>query len=159
MATNIEEAIQEAINELLAKSWVKTAIWDQQFTEEKPGNYVRKRINVLHKTSDDGGYTYSAKELYINKSDFTYIWHYGGPNLEPVSTPFRDLIVSKFDNVKTAMNLDYIELVSVDETVPSAIVLAVKATTGNLAETYTLKIWKTGADTLGYKIISKTMVT
>lgn len=153
---NMEEAIEEAITELLTKSWVIAAEWDPTFSEDKPCNYVRKRLNIFHKISADGGYSYSGKELYINKTDFTWKWHYGGPTVEPTPTPFRDLLNTKLPAVKTAMALDHIELQSVDESVPSAIIIAVKGTTGSNADTYTIKAWKTDINTIGYKIISKT---
>lgn len=158
MATSIGGAIQEAIDELLTKAWVTAAEWDQTFSEDKPCNYVRKRLNVFHKVSADRGHSYSGKDIYINKDDFTWKWHYGGPAVEPAPAPFRDLLDTKLSTIKTAWALDHIEIQTVDESVPSATILAVKGTTGNNADTYTIKAWKTGVGTIGYKIISKTTI-
>lgn len=159
MSNNIEEALDKAITELETKAWVINATVDGTVHELKPGNYVRKRLNVLHQTDDTGEkHSYSGKELYINLDDFTYIWHYGGPTFELMPTPFRDLVASKLDDVKTAMGLDFIEIQTIDELNESGIVFAIKGTAGHNADTYTVKVWKSGT-AIDYKIISKTTMS
>lgn len=157
-ANSIEEAIQEAIAEIKTKLWVIDAEQDPCISEEKPCNYVRKYLNVFHKVRGGEGTTWSGKELYINKDDFTYKWHYGGAEVEPAPTPTKDFFESKIEEVKTTMALDHLEIVSVNEEAESAILLAIKTDTGNNAFTYKVKAWKTGTDTYEYKIIEKTAV-
>ena len=157
MSESVEEAIQEAIDEIKLKEWVIDAWVDETVHEIKHNTYVRKRLDVLHQVSQ-GDYTSSGKELYINLTDFTYLWHYGGATVESISTPFRDLVESKIDIMITSMGVDWAEIIEANEITESGIVLAVKGTTGNNADTYTIKVWKTGDTTVGYKIISKTTV-
>lgn len=158
MANNVEEAIQEAITEIKAKDWVVDAEENIAISENKPCNYVFKALDVLHQVSS-GDHVYSTKGLYINLSDFTYIWHAGGGALEDISTPFRDLVDSKLSTLKTAFNVDWAEITSIDEIAESGIVTCIKGTTGNNADTYTVKVWKTGATSVDAKIISKTTVS
>jgi len=157
MANSIEEAVAEAINEIKQKEWVIDAEHDESYSEEKPCNYVRKRLFVLHRTSN-GGYTYSGKELYINKSDFTYLWHYGGGDMEAISTPFRDLVESKLPDLTTQFGVDWSEVTEADEITGSGIVTCIKGTTGHNADTYTVKVWKIDETTVGAKIIAVTTV-
>lgn len=158
MANSIEEAIQEAIDEIKTKEWVIDAEQDPHLLEDKPCNYVRKYLNVFHKVRGGEGTTWSGKELYINKDDFTWKWHYGGAEVEPLPTPTRDFLKSKLDEVKTVMGLDHLEIVEINEDAESAILLAIKTDTGNTAFTYKVKAWKTGTDTFDYRIIEKTVV-
>jgi len=158
MASSVEEAIIEAKAELLTKEYVVDAEIDATVSEDKPCNYVRKRFNVLHQLPQ-GDYTFSGKELYINKANFTYKWHYGGGQLTSTSTPFRDLVESKIPSFKSALNVDWVEILSIDEVNENGEVFTVKGTTNNLAETWTIKAWKVNDTTVGYKIISKTTVT
>ena len=157
MAESILEAIEEAIAEIKLKDWIVDASHDESFSEEKPCNYIRKRLNVFHQVSQ-GDYTWSGKELYINKDTFDYLWHYSG-KFEAVSTPFRDLLESKEEAVKTALDVDWVEITECDEILESGTVFAVKGTTGHNADTYTIKVWRTGDTTVGFKIISKTVVS
>jgi len=158
MANSIEEALQNALNELLLKEYVIAAELDTSVSEDKPCNYIRKRFNVLHKLAG-GDYTYSGKEVYVNKSDFTYKWHYGGGQLEATYTPFRDLLESKIPAAKASLGLDWLEIISADELTESGLALGIKGTTGSLADTWTIKAWKTGDTTVGFKVISKTTVS
>jgi len=158
MATNINEALAEAKAELLTKAYVVDAEIDATVNEDKPCNYVRKRFNVLHHLPQ-GDYTYSGKELYINKTTFTYKWMYTGTQLDAITTPFKDLLISKIPALKTATGVDWVELRSVDEVNLSGEVYCVKGTTGNLAETWVIKVWQTSPTAVGYKIVSKTTVT
>jgi len=157
MATTIDEALAEAKAELLTKAYVVDAAIDPTMNEDKPCNYVRKRFEVLHHLPQ-GDYVYSGKELYINKETFTYKWMHSGTQLDAISTPFKDLITSKIAALKTAMGVDYAEVRNVDEISQSAEVFAVKGTTGNLAETWLIKVWELTPTTVGWKIISKTTV-
>jgi len=157
MATSVEEAIAEAIVEIKAMDWVVDAAEDTSVSEVKPCGYVRKRLDVLHQTTG-GGYTYSGKELYINLTDFTYIWHYAGGNLES-STPFKTLVISKLPALKTQFSVDWAEVTETNEITESGIVTCIKGTTGNNADTYTVKVWKTGADSVDAKVIAKTTVS
>jgi len=150
MANSIEEAIAEAIAEIKTKDWVVDAEQDMSTSEDKPCNYVRKRLEVLHAVSQ-GDYTYSGKELYVNKGDFTYKWHYGGAN--SIETPFRDLLKSKEDAVKTAYSLDWVEITECDEILESGVVTGIKTVSGNYAQTYKLKVWKIDDTSVGHKII------
>lgn len=152
MATTIEEAILEAKAELLLKEYVKTVEIDGTVSEDKPGNYVRKRFNVLHKVSQ-GGYTYSGKEFYINKGDFTYVWHYGGGDLEGISTPFRDLVDTSIPWLNATIGSSYIEVITCSETEKVATCLAYKATTEHYADTYTLKVWWVSEGLFDFKIV------
>jgi len=158
MATSVEEAIAEAIVEIKLKEWVIDAEHDASFSEDKPCNYVWKRLNIFHQMAQ-GDYTWGSKGIYINKDDFTYLWHYGGGTLESISTPFKDLLLSKEDAMKAALDVDWVEITECDEILESGTILAIKATTGHLADTYTAKVWKTGDTTVGFKIISKTTVS
>lgn len=157
-ATNIEEALQEAMNELMSKEYVQAVSYHGLSKEEewKPCGFVLKLLDVKHKQGN--GSVFSHKSLYINTETFEYDWHYGGPKVEPDATPFYDLLKSKIAGIKTALNLDFIEIQSCNETNNSAIVFAVKGTTGNDANTYTVKVWKKTTTTLDYKIIGKTTV-
>jgi hypothetical protein len=157
MATSIEEALAEAKVELLTREYVIDAEIDETVSENKPCNYVRKRFNVLHKMPQ-GDYTFSGKEIYINKLNFTYKWHYGGGELSSTSTPFRDLVESKIPILKSGLGVDWAEIMAIDEINESGLVYAIKGTTGNLAETWTIKTWKTGETSVGYKIIAKKTV-
>ena len=47
MATNIDEAMAEARIELLSKEWVIAAEIDNTVSEDKPGNYIRKRLTII----------------------------------------------------------------------------------------------------------------
>ena len=155
---SIEEALQAAVAEIELKDSVILAEVDQSFSEDKPGNYVRKRLNVLHKVGQ-GDYTYSSKELYINKGDFSYLWHYGGSQIDPITTPFRDLLESKIPVLKSALGVDYVEIAECDEIKLSGTAFCIKGTTGNLAETWTIKVWKIDESNVGFKIIAKTTVS
>jgi len=152
MATSIEEAIAEAIVEIKLKDWVIDAVQDASVSEEKPCNYVRKRLHVLHQTSS-GGYTYSGKEIYINKGDFTYLWLYGGGSMEAISTPFKDLLESKRVAVKTYYGFDTVDIVEINELDENGFVKGYKPTTGDNADTYLLKVWKIDDTTVGHKVI------
>ena len=158
MATSVEEAIAEAIADIKSKEWCVDAEQDTSYSEDKPFNYVRKRLLVFHQTKT-GGYTYGGRELYISKDDFSWYWQQGGAVVEPTATPFRDLVESKLPTVKTNMSLDWIEIDTINEANESGIVIAVKTDTGDNAFTYTIKVWKEDATTIGYKIIGKTSVT
>jgi hypothetical protein len=158
MATNIEEALQEAITEIELKEYVKLAVVDPLVNEEKPGNYVRKRLNVLHKVGS-GDYTYSGKDLYINKGDFTYLWHYGGNQMESISTPFRDIVDNGIEWLKTTLEVAYVEVVSCNEVEKIASVTAYKGTTGYFADSYNLKVWEVSPGVLDFKVISHTIVS
>jgi hypothetical protein len=152
LSNSVEEALQVALAELLAKEWVKAAEIDETFSEDKPCNYVRKRFNVLHKTSQ-GGYIYSAKEIYINKSDFTYVWHYGGGELEEMATPFKDLVETSIPWLNATIGSSYIEIITLSETDKVATCLAYKGTTEHYADTYTLKIWWVSEGIFDFKIV------
>lgn len=160
MANNVEEALQEAIDEIKSKDWVEDAEYFLQSPEEenKPCGYIAKLINIMHQTVGAEGYTFSHKLVYINKADYTYKWHYGGPQLESAPTPLRDFLESKLDNIKTSMGLDWVGIIEINELEEHAKILAIKTTTGNNADTYTVKIWKTGPTTFDYKIVNKTTV-
>jgi hypothetical protein len=158
MATSIDEALAQARAELLTKAYVVDAEVDSTVNEDKPCDYTRRRFNVLHQLPQ-GDYTYSGKELYIHKTLFTYKWMYTGTQLDAITTPFRDLIVSKIPSLKTAAGVDWVELQNMDEVTQSGTVFVVKGTTGNLAETWIIKVWQTSLTTVGWKIISKTTVT
>jgi hypothetical protein len=157
MAGNIEEALAEAIAEIKLKEYVEDATVSTIPPEDKPCNQVMYLLHVFHQVPQ-GDYTYSNKAVYINKTDFTYKWHYGGGEMESVSTPFRDLLESKKAALKTSLGVDWVEITQCDEITESGTAFCVKGTTGNLAETWILKVWKTGVDTVGFKIISKTTV-
>lgn len=157
MASSINEALAEARAELLTKAYVVDAMVDPTVNEDKPCDYVRKRFEVLHRIPN-GDYVYSGKELYINKANFTYKWMHTGTQLDAITTPFRDLIMSKLPVLKTAMGVDFAEIRNIDEITQSGEVYAVKGTTGILAETWTIKVWQTSPTTVGYKIIAKTTV-
>jgi hypothetical protein len=157
MASSIEEALAEAIAEIKLKEYVEDAVVSTIPPEDKPCNQVMYIITVFQQMAS-GDYTYSNKGVYINKTDFTHKWHYGGGQLESVSTPFRDLVESKIPALKTALGVDWAEVTECDEVKLSATGFCVKTITGNLAETWTLKIWKIDDTTVGYKIISKTTV-
>jgi len=157
MASNIPEALAEARAELLTKIYVVDAEVDPNVDEDKPCNYVRKRFNVLHRLPQ-GDYVYSGKELYIHKTTFTYKWMYSGTQLDAITTPFKDLLISKIPALKTATGVDWAEVRSVDEVLLSGEVFAVKTTTGNLAETWLIKVWETSPTAVGWKIVSKTTV-
>ncbi len=158
MANSIDEALQEAIDELMTKEFVLAVSYHAMLDSEeaRPCGFVAKLLDVKHK--QDNGSTFSHKSVYIDIELFEYDWHYGGPKLEPDETPFADLLKSKLVSIKTAFDLDFIEVKSIDETNESGIVFAVKGTTGNNADTFTIKVWKKTATTLGYKIIEKTTV-
>lgn len=158
MATSVEEAVAEAIVEIKSKVWCIDAEQDMSFSEDKPCNYVRKRLNVFHETKQ-GDYTWSGKELYISKDDFSWYWQSGGAKVEPKETPFYDLVESKLPTVKTNMSLDWVEIQEINEMNESGLVLAVKTDTGDNAFTYTIKVWKIDDTTVGYKVIGKTSVT
>ena len=151
MSESIEEAIAEAIAEIKSKDWVIDAEQDMTTSEDKPCNYVRKRLEVLHAVSQ-GDYTYSGKEFYINKGDFTYKWHYGGAN--SVETPFRDLLKSKEDSVKTVYSFDWVEITQCDEILESGTVIGIKTVAGNYAQLYTLRVWKIDDTTVGHKVVT-----
>lgn len=158
MANNIDEALAEAIAEIKLKEYVEDAIVSSIPPEDKPCNQVMYILTVFQQMPS-GDYTYSNKGLYINKTDFTHKWHYGGSQLESVSTPFRDLVESKIPALKTALGVDWVEITECDEIKESGTGFCVKGTTGNLAETWTVKFWKIDATTVGYKVISKTTVS
>ena len=157
MASSIQEAIDEAIAEAKTKQYVIDAEQDMSVSEDKPCDLVLKRLNVFLQSNT--GYTFTGKQLYINKTTFDWYWHYGGSATEPVATPVRDFIEGKLPQLVTAMSLDYAEIVVVDELQKSAVVLCIKGTTGNLAETYTIKVWQNPDTSIGFKIIEKTIVS
>jgi len=156
MANSVSEAVAEAIADIESNSWVVKAVEDVTVNESKPGNYVRKRLDVLHKVQNED-YTYSGKEFYVSLDDFTWVWHSGANG--PAQTPVKDFFESKLETVKTNMSLDHLEITSVDEDQESCMLYAVKGTTGNNADTYIVKAWKTGETTADYKIISKTTIS
>lgn len=157
MASSEVEALAEAKTELLGKTWVIDAVLDETYSEDKPGNTKRRRFNIFHMPNGKGS-CWSHKELYIDMVSFNYYWHYGGPSLEPIPAPFKDFLESKIEQIKTAMNLELIVIVEVDEIQEHATIYAYKNTTGNNADTYKVKIYKTGPDTYDYLIIEKTTV-
>lgn len=157
MATSIEEATDEAIAELELKEWVVKATLNSEFDEEKPGNYFFRRLDVLHQTAQ-GGFTYSGQGLYINKDDFTYIWMRGA-QLEPVPTPFKDLITLYLDIIKSVLGFEYVQIVSVDEIYEVAELNAIKSTTGDEADRYTIRIFRIDTPPhYGYKVVKKRTV-
>lgn len=158
MADSIEEAIAEAIAEIKTKEWVIDAEQDTSFSEEKPCNFVMKLLNVIHQTSS-GDYTFSHKGLYINKTDFTWYWHYGGGAMESISTPFKDLLESKIPALKTQFDVDWAEITEADEIKESGLVTCIKTTSGNLADTYIVKAWKIDDTTVGAKIVEHITVS
>lgn len=159
MADSIENALQEAIDELLTKELVLAVSYQERSEAEEwsPCGFVSKLLNVKHLVGD--GSTFSSKLVYIkNEAPFNWDWHYGGPKLEADDNSFETLLKSKLASVKTTLDLDFIEIQNIDLKNKSAIVFAVKGTTGNNADTFTIKVWKKTATTVGYKIINKTIV-
>lgn len=157
MANNIEEALQEAIDEIKLEEWVIDAEVDTSVNGPECCGYVGRRLNVFHRVQA-GDYTYSGKELFINTTDFTYLWHYGGAKTGSMDTPFRNLLESKIPILITSMSVDWAEVVEANELTESGTVFAIKGTTGHNADTYIIKVWKTGDTTVDFKIISKTTV-
>jgi len=155
---SIEEALQEAIDELLTKDLVLAVSYQvrTEQEEEAPCGFVAKLLNIKHLVN--GGSTFSHKLVYIDTESFDYDWHYGGPKLESDNTSFKDLVESKLASIKTAFNLDFIEIETINQKNKSGIIIAVKGTTGDNADTYTIKVWQKTTTTLGYKIIGKTTV-
>ena len=143
----------------MGKEWVEAVSYHPMNAAEeaRPNGFVLKLLDVKHRMKQ-GGSTFSHKSVYINTNTFEYDWHYGGPQLESDKTPFADLLKSKLATIKVAFDLDFIEIQSVNEANESGIILAVKGITGNDADTFTIKVWKKTATTLGYKIIGKTTV-
>jgi len=159
MANSIEEAIAEAIVEIKAKDWVIDAVHDTLFSDDLPFNYVRKRIIILHQVRG-GDHAYGNKELLINKTDFTYLWHHGGSQIEAIDTPFRDLLESREDGLKSYYGVDWAEIIQCDEITESGIVSCVSSMGAtDLAEMWTLKTWKIDDTTVGHKIIEKTTIS
>lgn len=158
MSSSIEEALKKAIDELLKKEFVSAVSHEplSESEEHRPCGFVAKLLNVKHKQGD--GSTFSHKIVYIDTDTFDYDWHYGGSKLEPDATPFLDLLKSKLTDIKTAFVFDFIEIQSLNEMNESAILFAIKGTTNNEANTFTIKVWKKTSTTLGYKIIGKTTV-
>lgn len=164
MAGNIEQSLEEAINELKSRELVEDVEYirpplGKEDMENRPCGYVCKILSVFHKIKNNGGYTFSTMQVYIMiAAPFTYKFHYGGPKLESPVSPFKDLVESKFAAIKTAFGLEHIEIIIVDENKKSGKIEAIKATSGDDADVYTIKVWQKTASTLGYKIISKTTV-
>ena len=152
MSSSIAEAVAEAIAELELKDWVVNATEDISVAEDKPGNMLRKRLNVMHQTSQ-GGYTYSGKEFYIDKATFNYYWHYGGGTMEEIATPFKDFLLTYVGAAKSYYGFETIDIIETNEIDENGIVKGYKPTIGDNADTYTLKVWKIDATTLGHKVI------
>lgn len=159
MSDSIIEALQKAIDELLNKEFVLAVAYHPLTDREeaRPCGFVMKLLDVKHKQKE--GSTFSHKSVYIDtEPPFDYDWHYGGPALEKEPTPFKDLLESKSSSVKNALGLDFIEIQELNEEKETAIIFAVKGTAGNDADTFTIKVWKKTANSIGYKIIGKTSI-
>jgi len=78
MAISVEEALQDAIDELKANENVVDVEIPLLEAEEKPCGYIARVLTVFHKVEGQEGYTFDSKIVYINTTDFTYKWHFGG---------------------------------------------------------------------------------
>jgi len=154
MANSINEAINEAINELKQKEFVIDAEVDGTFSEDKPCNYIRRRINVFHKEETTGGYTFSSKEIYINKKDFSWKWAYGGLQLES-RYKFRNYIKNRLSNIKKNQNFDAIRIINVDEEAEIAELEAIQSISNDTVEKINLLVFKDDSGNLNIKKINK----
>lgn len=154
MADSVEEALQEAIDELLAKELIKEVYYVEDADEDLPGKWVGKRLAVLNKVRGQNGYTWSTKVVYIkNESPYEYLFHYGGPQQDEVVTATKDFFLAKLDNIKQAKGFDFIKIESVDEDTESVVLYAIKEKSEKYARIYRAQCWKTGATTFDYQII------
>lgn len=160
MSNSIDEALQEAIDELLTKEWVISVQYlplnEQE--ENKPCNIVAKLLSVYHKVNGETGVIFSHKIVYINKINFTYNWHYAGARVEPNATPTEDFFTSKLNILKNAYGFSYVEITSCDENKETILVEGLKESTDKKAIIFTFKAWKTGQTTFDYLIIDKKTV-
>lgn len=87
MSKSIDEALQNAITELLKNPDVKSVQYMPNNSEKelKPCELMAKVLSVFHKVNDsDDSYTFSTKVVYINTKTFEYYWNYGGPKVKKI---------------------------------------------------------------------------
>lgn len=145
-----EDLVKEARNKILEIKDVEKAELYDKFIESKPGTQQEIYFNVFHKLND--GYVWSKVICYIDIPNEKFYLHYGVGNLLKSEFTFKELVESKFDEIKETLKFEFIYFKSIDEQQKYAFLYGIKASGDNICYQDEFIVYLVGEE-LKYKVL------